>query len=49
MKKGDADESYSLPIINTPNVVGENVLPVIIPVVDNQQPTFPGTTVKYKS
>ena len=40
MKKGNANESYSLPINNinnTINVVGENIL-LVIPVDDNQQP-----------
>ena len=41
---------YGLPINiinNTTNVVGENIISVIIiPVDDTQQPTFSGTTVK---
>ena len=49
-KTGDANEGNGLPINNNnTTVVAENVLPVISVDEENQQPTFSGTTVKYKT
>ena len=50
-KTRDANEGNGLPINNnnTTNVVAENVLPAISVDEENQQPTFSGTTVKYKT